>query len=55
MLSFWITHPEGSVLFQAPGRVSEPDPLRDALQQMNPDNLSPREALELLYRLKSLG
>jgi len=30
------------------------DPLRDALAQLNPDELSPREALELLYRLKKL-
>jgi DNA mismatch repair protein MutS len=30
------------------------DPLRDELQKMNPDELSPREALELLYRLKKL-
>jgi DNA mismatch repair protein MutS len=30
------------------------DPLRDALGQVNPDELSPREALELLYRLKKL-
>jgi len=30
------------------------DPLRDALGQVNPDELSPREALELLYRLKNL-
>ena len=30
------------------------DPLREALSQANPDELSPREALELLYRLKRL-
>ena len=30
------------------------DPLRDTLAQVNPDALSPREALELLYRLKKL-
>jgi len=30
------------------------DPLRDELQKVNPDELSPREALELLYRLKKL-
>jgi DNA mismatch repair protein MutS len=37
---------------------AEPEPaadaLRDALAQVNPDELSPREALELLYRLKML-
>jgi DNA mismatch repair protein MutS len=31
-----------------------PDPLRDALAAVNPDELTPREALELLYRLKKL-
>ena len=30
------------------------DPLREALQKVNPDELTPREALELLYRLKKL-
>jgi DNA mismatch repair protein MutS len=30
------------------------DPLREALQKVNPDELTPREALELLYRLKRL-
>ncbi|MDH4175443.1 MAG: DNA mismatch repair protein MutS, partial [Betaproteobacteria bacterium] len=34
--------------------ASASDPLRDALAQVNPDELSPREALELLYRLKRL-
>ena len=32
----------------------ESDPLRDELSRINPDELSPREALELLYRLKKL-
>jgi DNA mismatch repair protein MutS len=30
------------------------DPVREALARTNPDELSPREALELLYRLKAL-
>jgi len=30
------------------------DPLREAMQQLNPDDISPREALELLYRLKKI-
>jgi DNA mismatch repair protein MutS len=36
---------------------SEPrdDPLRDALEDIEPDDLSPREALEQLYRIKSLS
>ncbi|HEY6663474.1 MAG TPA: DNA mismatch repair protein MutS, partial [Sphingomicrobium sp.] len=32
-----------------------PDPLTDALQSIDPDALSPREALEELYRLKRLA
>jgi len=32
----------------------ESDPLRETLQGVNPDELTPREALELLYRLKKL-
>jgi DNA mismatch repair protein MutS len=32
----------------------EPDTLRETLQALNPDELTPREALELLYRLKKL-
>jgi len=45
---------------QLPLSVSTPpeepgdDPLRDALDAMEPDNLTPREALDALYRLKSL-
>ncbi|MGI6246292.1 MAG: DNA mismatch repair protein MutS [Pseudochelatococcus sp.] len=31
-----------------------PDPLREALDAIHPDELSPREALEALYRLKEL-
>jgi len=30
------------------------DPVRDELGKVNPDDLSPREALEFLYRLKKL-
>lgn len=33
---------------------SEPDPLRIALDDIDPDDLSPREAHEALYRLKSI-
>ena len=32
----------------------EPDTLREELAKINPDTLTPREALELLYRLKKL-
>src|SRR5258706_169051 len=37
-----------------PEPPAEPDALRDALAAANPDELSPREALELLYKLKRL-
>jgi DNA mismatch repair protein MutS len=32
----------------------EPDPLQAALAEIDPDRLTPREALDALYRLKSL-
>jgi DNA mismatch repair protein MutS len=32
----------------------EVDPLREEMARLNPDELTPREALELLYRLKKL-
>ena len=38
----------------APEPEPASDALRDALQPVNPDELTPREALELLYRLKKL-
>ena len=37
-----------------PEPATEADTLREALDAVNPDELSPREALELLYRLKRL-
>jgi DNA mismatch repair protein MutS len=52
-----ITRGNQSDLF-APTRQaqSEPevDPLREEMARVNPDELTPREALELLYRLKKL-
>jgi DNA mismatch repair protein MutS len=32
-----------------------PDPLRDALDDVEPDRLSPKDALEILYRIKALA
>ncbi len=32
-----------------------PDPLRDALEEIDPDRLTPRDAVEILYRLKALA
>jgi DNA mismatch repair protein MutS len=45
-------------LFAAPARAEPPpapkrDPLREALDAVDPDDLTPREALEALYRLKA--
>ena len=37
-----------------PAAAPGPDPLAEALDSIDPDALSPREALEALYRLKSL-
>ncbi len=45
------TGPQGQLPLAAP-RTERPDRLREALQDMDPDDLTPREALDLLYRLK---
>ena len=37
------------------GKAAGPSALDRAVQEVNPDDLSPREALELLYRLKDLA
>ena len=37
-----------------PGPEPSPDPVHDALAALDPDALNPREALEILYRLKAL-
>jgi DNA mismatch repair protein MutS len=37
----------------APKPAPETDPLRAALAKIDPDELTPREALEALYRLKN--
>ncbi len=46
--------PDQLSLFPAPAPRPEPapDPLRERLAEIDPDGLSPREALDLLYRLK---
>ncbi len=35
-------------------QTEAPDPLHEAVEELEPDNLSPKEALEQLYRLKGL-
>jgi DNA mismatch repair protein MutS len=39
----------------APPPAPKPSPLADALRALRPDELSPREALDMLYRLKALS
>jgi DNA mismatch repair protein MutS len=38
----------------APAQTVTPSPLEDALADLDPDSLSPREALDALYRLKNI-
>ena len=38
----------------APAKASEPDALAEALAALNPDEMSPREALEALYQLRGM-
>ncbi len=42
-------------LFAALAEAPAPDPLREELDAIHPDALSPREALDALYRLKSVA
>lgn len=39
----------------APAQASKPDLLREALAGIDPDELTPKQALEALYRLRKLG
>jgi DNA mismatch repair protein MutS len=39
---------------QSPPAPEEIDPLHVAIAELDPDHLSPREALEALYRLRAL-
>jgi DNA mismatch repair protein MutS len=40
-------------LREKPASPAAPDPLREALEAVNPDEMTPREALDALYRLKA--
>jgi len=46
-------HPQAQLPLSAPV-IEEPDLLADAMDDIDPDELSPREALDALYRLKKL-
>ncbi|MDO4907909.1 DNA mismatch repair protein MutS [Neisseria sp.] len=43
-----------NMLSENGGETAAPDPVLEILAQTDPDSLTPREALEVLYRLKSL-
>lgn len=49
-LPLFSAHPQ-----QASGTREGNQPLHDALHELHPDDLSPREALEMIYRLKKLA
>jgi DNA mismatch repair protein MutS len=52
-----LSHDGQPDLFAAPAPIAAeeiPHPVVEALQAINPDDLSPREALDLLYKLKKL-
>jgi DNA mismatch repair protein MutS len=39
---------------EEPQEPEEPDPLRDLLIELNPDEVTPRQALDILYRLREM-
>ena len=49
------TGPDLPLFATLPDAVATPDRLRAALDAVEPDRLSPREALDTLYQLKALG
>ena len=46
-------NPQAQLDFNAP-QVPEEDPVRDAVDALDPDSMSPREALAALYKLKDI-
>jgi DNA mismatch repair protein MutS len=46
--------PQGD-LFSAPAHKELPHPAIEALRETDPDALSPKEALDLIYRLKKMS
>ena len=53
----WAAGLDDLPLFAAAATVEapKPDPLREAVERAQPDTLSPREALDLLYELKRIA
>jgi DNA mismatch repair protein MutS len=54
-LPLFSAAPAADPASQEPPSAEAPDPLRAALGKIDPDDLSPREALEKLYQLKKLA
>ena len=48
-----IDSPQAQLPLGVSSASDEPDALREKLNSIEPDSLSPREALELIYQLKS--
>ncbi|MFT5680744.1 MAG: DNA mismatch repair protein MutS, partial [Myxococcota bacterium] len=46
--------PPEPVLVDEPQEPEEPDPMRDLLIELNPDDVTPRQALDILYRLREM-
>ena len=49
------TGPDLPLFASLPAAAPDPDPVQTALDRIEPDQLSPREALEALYQLKALA
>ncbi len=47
-------HPQAQLPLTAPAE-EKPDELANALDEINPDDMTPREAMDALYRLKKIG
>ncbi len=47
-------HTQGQLDFHI-AETEDDDPLRDAVDELDPDSMSPRAALEAVYKLKNLG
>jgi hypothetical protein len=51
-LPLFDMHP---MMVSEPQAPKEPSPLQGFLDTIEPDQLSPRDALELIYKIKELG
>jgi DNA mismatch repair protein MutS len=46
--------PQEPAAVEEPDETDEPDPMRELLIEMNPDDVTPRQALDILYRLREM-